>query len=212
MNNKAFTLLELLMAVGVSVLLLTGVYGFFIVSNQTYSAGVSGENLQDAANTILGRITEGDTESGNIYRLSTGVSFMVPNGVGTALYTCGGLAQTTPCNATYPYSEIYYCQDSPCTPTDSTARWYYLNGAGTSIMYHYPGEPNNQDITLYTAPSGSTLSLLFSPAQVGNPAQASTKVVEINVDLTQNVSNSITNSRLKASGDALTYVLMRNHP
>ncbi|MDE2027324.1 MAG: type II secretion system protein [Candidatus Omnitrophica bacterium] len=211
-NNRGFTLLELLMAVAFSVLLLTAVYGFFNATNQTYSAGISGQNLQDAAHIILSKITEGETESGNIYRLATGVAFLVPNGVGTALYTCGGGTQTAPCNTNNPYGELYYCQDSPCTPTDATARWYYLNSAGTAVMYHYPGEPNNQDITIYTAPSGSTLSLRFSPAQVGSPLASSTKTVEIDVDLTGNVSANITNRRLITSGDVSTYVLLRNHP
>ena len=37
MNNKAFTIVELMLAVGFSVLLLTGVYGFYTAASQVYS-------------------------------------------------------------------------------------------------------------------------------------------------------------------------------
>jgi Tfp pilus assembly protein PilW len=42
MNNQAFSLVELMMAVAFSVLLMTGVYGFYNTASQTYSSGVSG--------------------------------------------------------------------------------------------------------------------------------------------------------------------------
>ena len=52
-NNKAFTLVEMMIAVAFSVLLLTGVYGFYDVSSQSYNSGISGQTLQDGANTII---------------------------------------------------------------------------------------------------------------------------------------------------------------
>jgi hypothetical protein len=210
-NNKALILVELMMAVAFSVLLMAGVYGFYDAASQSYSSGVSGQNLQIGTNIVLSRIIEGDTESGAVYRLSTAVSYMIPNGSGNELYTCGGNPQATPCNAGQPNSELYFCQDSPCTDTDATARWYYLNSTGTAVMYHYPGEA--QDETIYTAPKGSALTLRFSPAVVGTPLN----VVEIDVALRLNLSAAtvVTNTRsstTSGSGAASTFVLLRDHP
>lgn len=209
MGHKAFTLTELILSISFSVLLMTGVYSFYNASSKVYTSGVAGQNLQNGANIVLSHIIEGDTEAGVVYRLSTGVSYMIPNGAGGALYTCGGAAQATPCNANNVSGELYYCQDSPCTSNDATARWYYLNSTGTALMYHYPNCIKDQ--TVYQAPTGATLSLRFSPAQVGTPAAASANVVEIDVDLSQSISPAKANSRTN-SGDASTFVLLRNHP
>jgi prepilin-type N-terminal cleavage/methylation domain-containing protein len=212
MNNHAFTLIEMMMAVAFSVLLMTGVYGFYNASSQVYSTGISGQALQDAANIVLSKIIEGKTESGTVYRLSTAVSFMIPNGAGSALYVCGGGTQTTSCNTSNTSSELYYCQDNPCTgSTDATARWYYLNSTGTSIIYHHPASNGGTiEEKIYTAPTGSTLKLRFSPAQANN--QTLPNVVEIDVDLTGNLSANVTNARLTTSGDVSTFVFLRNHP
>jgi hypothetical protein len=198
-----------MMAVAFSVLLFTGVYGFYNASSQTYSAGVAGQNLQDGSDIILTKITEGESETGTVYRLSTAISYLIPNGTGTSLYTCGGATQILPCNSTYPNSELYYCQDSPCTPTDSTARWYYLNSAGTSVIYHHPSVSGGGTVeeTVYKAPTGSTMVLRFESA-TGTPAN----VVEVDAALTQNLASNVTNARMATSGSGTTYVLLRDHP
>ncbi len=103
LNNNAFTLMELMMAVSFSVLLMTGIYGFYNASNQVYNSGVSEQNLQTAANIVLSKIIEGETESGVVYRLSTAASYMIPNGTGNYLYSCGGSPRATPCNAKQPF-------------------------------------------------------------------------------------------------------------
>jgi hypothetical protein len=209
MDHHAFTLTELMVAVAFSVILLTGVCGFYSVSSQTYSSGISGEGLQDAANIVIKKTLEGESESGTVYRLATGVSYMIPNGVGAALYTCGGATQAAPCNANNATGEIYYCQDSPCSTADATARWYYLNSAGTSIIYHHPASGGGTvEETIYKAPKGSTMSLRFSPAAVSIPAN----VVEIDVALSQNLPSNVTNKRLAVTGAASTFILLRNHP
>lgn len=195
----------MMIAISFTVFLMMGVFGFYDVASQSYNSGISGQNLQDGANLVLSKITKGDLESALIYRLDTGESYLVPNGVGSALYTCGGAQQSAPCNTTWTSSELYYCQDSPCTPGDSTARWYYLNSAGTAIKYHYPGEASNQDITLYSAPTGSSMSLRFASAT------ASTNVVRIDAALTKNLFAGVTNLRLASSGAVTTFVLLRNH-
>ena len=210
MNNKAFTLLEMLMAVGFTVLLMAGVYGFYNTSAQVYSSGISGEALQGGANIILSKIINGATEFGTVYRLSTAVSYVIPNGNTNYLYSCGAAPQIPPCNANNPSGEIYFCQDAPCLgPNDLTARWYYLNSNGTSIIYHHPSATGIIDENIFTAPEGSTLKLRFSPATVNIN---STNVVEIDVALLQNVADNVTNNRIAASGAASTFVLLRNHP
>ena len=160
---------------------------------------------------VISKIIEGETESNVVYRLSTAVSYMIPNGTTGFLYTCGAALQTAPCNTSNTSGEIYFCQDTPCTAADSTARWYYLTSAGTSIKYHYPGGATDQAI--YTAPKGSIMELRFLPAAVG----ASANVVEIDVALRLNLStpNVIKNSRTSStsgSGASSTFVLLRNHP
>ena len=216
-NNNAFTLVELLMAVGFTVLLMTGVFSFYNASNQIYSSGISGQILQNGANILLSKIIEGGMEAGVVHRLSTAEAYAVactsnctPNPI--VSYSCGGAPQGTPCNVNNPYSELYFCEDDPsthpCGPTDTTARWYYLNSTGTSVLYHYPG--GGADEKIYTAPEGSTLSLRFSPyvVTIPNPTpppptlNVITQDVEIDVALTKNSS----------SGAASTFVFMRNHP
>jgi hypothetical protein len=205
-SRKAITLTEMMIAIAFTVFLMMGVYGFYNVAGQNYTSGIKGQTLQDGANIVLNKIVKGDEETGVVYRLETGDTYLIPNGVGTALYTCGGAAQSAPCNATWVSSELYYCQDSPCLPTDATARWYYLNSTGTSIMYHYPGEANNTDKSIYTAPTGSSLVLRFMAAP------SLTNVLRIDAALTTNLAANITNLRLAASGAVTTYVLLRNHP
>lgn len=220
-TNPGFTSIELVMAVALSVVLMTGVYGFFTASNQSYSTGVSAQNLQGGVNTALSKIIEGETESGTVYRLSTAVTYTVactsncaPNPV--VSYTCGGNQQNSPCNTNNPFGELYFCQDdltqnNPagyCNYNDATARWYYLNSAGTAVIYHHPKTGGGTiEETLYTAPTGSTLTLRFSGAAVNN----SSHVVEIDIALTQILAANITNKKLAVSGAASTFVLLRGH-
>jgi len=207
--NKGFNMVEMMIAVGLTVLLMAGVYGFYTTSAQFYNAGVSAQTLQDGTNVVLRKIMAGETESGTIYRLSTAVSYMVPNGTANYMYTCGGNAQATPCNSSNTAGELYYCQDTPCTSVDSTARWYYLNSTGSAVIYHHPKNGSTVEEVIYQAPAGSTLNLRFSPGSVSTPAD----VIEIDVDLGRNYASGTTNSRMTSvSGDASTYVLLRNHP
>jgi len=210
MNNKAFSLVELMIAVAFSVLLLTGVFAFYNVASQSYTSGVSAQTLQDGAGIVLSKIIEGEIESGVVYRLSSAVSYMIPNGAVNALYSCGGAPQATPCNAANIFSELYYCQDSPCGGAgDLTARWYYLNSSGSAVLYHHPKVGGGTiEENVYTAPAGSTLTLRFSPAAVNTPLN----VVEIDASLTKNLFANITNKTLATSGSSSTFVLLRNHP
>ena len=195
LNNKAFSLVELMMGVAFSLLLLAGVYGFYNVSSQSYSSGISGQHLQDAANIVLSKIISGAQETdGNTYRLASAVSYFIPNNNPNILY---------------------YCQASPCTAAEPTARWYTLDPTNTKVLYYHPtSNPLGYDI-VYTAPEGSSFfneqtnskTLRFSPAAVTVPAN----VVEIDVALNKILAANITNKKLAVSGAASTFVLLRNH-
>lgn len=199
-NHHGFTLVEMMVAIGFSVLLMTGVYGFYTASSQSYSAGISGQALQEGANIVISKIIEGGREpSGTIVRLGTSMSFYIPNNNPNILY---------------------FCQDSPCSAADGSARWYTLDPTNTEVQYHHPtSNPLGYDI-IYTAPAGSsffnaatnTKTLRFLPPTLGSPLSPSTTVVEIDVALTQTLAPNITNNRLAFSGAASTYVLLRNHP
>jgi hypothetical protein len=186
MNNKAFNLVEMMIAVAFSVILLTGVYGFFNAASQTYTSGVSGQALENGANVILSKILEGATEGnspGTVYRLSTAKSYYIPN-----------------------LNTLYYCQDSPCSAADATARHYTLDLTNTKILYYHPTtNPLGYDI-IYQAPTGSTLILRFLPATAHTSF-----AVEIDVALKENLAAIITNQRLAVSGTASTFVLLRDH-
>ncbi|MBF0570984.1 MAG: hypothetical protein HQL12_03840 [Candidatus Omnitrophica bacterium] len=196
MNNKAFTLLEMLMAVSFSVLLLTGVYGFYNASSQSYSAGISGQILQDGADIVINKIIEGGTEpGGGVFRLATGYSFYITNDPNI----------------------LYYCQNSLCTASDPTARWYTLDPTNTQVLYHHPtSNPLGYDV-IYSAPAGSSFfnqatnskTLRFSYATYNGKTLPN--VAEIDVALTANVPMGTTNNRVAASGSASTFVLLRDH-
>ena len=199
MNKKAFTLLELMMAVAFSVLLLTGVFGFYNAANQLYSSGITAQNLQDGANIVLNKLIEGQAESNTVYRLETSASFYIPTGNSNTLYFC----QYNPSN-------------TPCSTSDPTVRWYTLDPTSTSLRYYHPTSNSLGYDTVYSAPIGTTISIRFSPVQQPNPSPppptiAIPNLLEIDVALIQNVSPTITNNRLINSGAASTYVLMRNH-
>jgi len=191
-DQKGFSFVELMMAVGFTLILMAGVYGFYNSSGQIYSSGIAGQTLQDGANTVIRKIIDGQVEADKItYRLATSASYFIPDG--------------NP-------SQLYFCQDNsltnPCSPADTTARWYNLDPTNTSLRYYHPtANPLGYDV-LYTAPAGSTLTLRFAPPTPPPPPavgyQAS--VVQIDVALIQNLNNKVA-----ASGTATTYVLLRNH-
>jgi len=211
-SHHGFTLTEMMIAVAFSVLLLTGVYSFYVTSSQSYSSGIAGQTLQSAANTILNKIVEGESESGTIYRLSTAFSYQIPDGTAGHLYTCGGASTATPCNATTTFSELYFCQlTNPvvaCSSANATARWYYLNSTGTTVFYHHPKSGGGTvEETIFKAPTNTTITLRFSPA-TAVPAN----VVEVDVALVTTLAARVTNKVLATTGSASTFVLLRNHP
>ena len=206
LNKNAFTMIEMMMAVGFSVLLLTGVYGFYNAASQSYSSGISSQILQDGANIVISKIMEGqwEAQTSAVYRVSTSAAYYIPNNLSNILYFC----QDNPL-------------EDPCTPTERSVRSYTVDASNQHVLYYHPtSNPLGYDI-IYTAPAGSTLNVRFSPAQQPNPTPPPAyttipNVIEIDVALLQNLSSTgATNKRTSTtsgSGAATTFVLLRNHP
>ena len=87
--------------------------------------------------------------------------------------------------------------------TDGIERRYYLNPAGTSLLYNHPTAKGTVDEVIYTAPAGNTLALRFW-VLAGTPYTNVT--LGIDVGLSQNVSGRT------VSGSTTTMINIRNHP
>ena len=164
-NNRAFTLVEIMIAATIAVIVIGIVLGFYSFSNQAYSMGVSRQQLQDDANIILTKIIEGKSEPGGVFRLSEAVSYNI---VGI--------------------SELHF------VGTDSIERWFSLDNSSTSIIYHHPtiSSPAGEDETICRVPTGSTITLRFS---IPSGAQYTGVVIGIDAAETKNVSgNTISGS------------------
>ena len=185
MNKKGFTLVEIMMATLISVVLFVGIFNFYYVSKSIYALGIARQALEDGAHVVVSKMIEGGTEAGGgTYRLAQGVSYCIGSGA-----SCG----------TVTTSELHF------RGTDSIERWYSLNNTNTALIYHHPiaGSPGGADETIYTAPMGAAMTLLFWIPAVNNyPAAA----VGVNVTLTKNVFGK------NVTGSAATVVTLRNHP
>ncbi len=183
-NKKAFTLVEAMMATAFSVLLMLIVTNFYSVTRTVYSSGLSRQQLEDAANIVLGKIIEGATEPGGVYRLAQAVSYCFGPGIN--------------CTPSSP-SQLYF------TGADGIERWYYLNSTSTALIYHHPtvAGPQGADEIIYTAPAGATLTLNFWPPTAIDPNfKYPAADVGVSVTLTQNT----------LTGSVSTLVDLRNHP
>lgn len=172
-NNRAFTLTEILVASLIALSLIGAVTSFYILSNRTYSVGVAKQWLQDSANIILTKIIDGKQEPGGVIRLCEAVSYNIVN-----------------------ISELHF------TGIDGVERWFRLDNSSTNLIYHHPTASGTIDETIYSAPTGTTITLRFS-TPLG--AQYTGVVVGIDAALAKNVSGSA------VSGSASTYVNIRNH-
>ncbi len=178
-NKKAFTLVEIMVSTACTLALILAVYNFYNLTKQVYTSVLSRQTLQDGANIVLSKIIEGGTEPTGVFRLAQGASYCIGSGL-----SCGTI------NA----SELHFWG------TDSIERWYFLDNARTSLMYHHPtaANPAGADERVYAAPKGSILTLLFWIPTGNYPAAD----VGVNVALTQNT----------ITGSVTTQINLRNHP
>lgn len=189
LNNRAFSITELLTALGISAILCTGVYGTYITAQQFYARTISEQGLQRDAAILMDTIIKGKTPMpGTIYRLSEGSSFY----------------QLSP-------SEIRF------VGVDGKCRGWRLSADGASVI-HYLIDPSSiypsclfyaslgclacgneqDDVIVYTAPQGAALGLRFWQL-------ASATSVGIDVGISRQTAGRT------VSGSVSTIVNMRNH-
>lgn len=189
LNNRAFTIIEVLTALAISGMLCITIYGTYITVQQFYTSTISEQSLQRDAAILMDTIIKGKIPApGTIYRLSEASSF----------YQLGP-------------SEIRFMG------LDKNCRGWKLSGDGASVIHYYvPSAPipedcpydialgclacgNEQnDVIVYTAPQGATLGLRF-----WQPASATS--VGIDVGITRTTAGKT------VSGSVSTVVNMRNH-
>lgn len=190
-NNKAFTLIELLMATGISVLLLGLVLSIFITTKQFYVTNIVGQNLQRDADIILNKIIRGGREPAGIFRLSEATS-CASSTIPLATFACPeSLSQLS-------FAGI-----------DGKKRWVQLSGDGKSIIYHHPTVNGDQDQIIYTAPRGAVLTLRFWIRTLPNSIIPDPVFFNIDVGIDVAITQTILNRTV--SGSASTMINLRNH-
>jgi competence protein ComGC len=132
-ENKAYTLVEVLIATVFSVILVGAVVNAYSSTKQIYSTGIAGGGLQDGANAILTKMIGGKSEPTGTYRLEEAVSYTIPS-----------------------LSQLNF------VGTDAVQRWYYLNAGATAVLYHHPTAGGTINETIYTAPANTIITLRFS--------------------------------------------------
>ena len=133
MHNKAFTLVEILLATTITVSMMGAVFSFYYLTNNASSTGIPRQQLQNDASVILSKIIEGKSEPGGVFRLSEMVSY---NRVSI--------------------SELHF------TGIDGIERWILLDATSGSVIYHHPTAAGPADEIIYSAPPGVTVTLRFS--------------------------------------------------
>lgn len=186
-NQKAFTLVELMVSVVLAVVMAIAAYGAVVTAQRISEAGSAEQDLQLTANTIMNKIVKGNLEPSGFVRLSEAATYDTSNGISDFRFTIG---------------------------TDTTIRRYYLSADGRQILYNHPSSTGAvQDEVIYTAPANTVITLRFyAPTPVVLPAQGGPGdvyngvVIAIDVGLSTNVRGRTIN------GSASTWVNLRNHP
>ena len=143
-------------------------------SKQICTSVSADQDLQQTANVIMNKIIKGGSEPGGIFRLSEATSYTITS-----------------------ISELRF------VGTDGTERRYFLNNAGNQILYRHPTASGTQDQVMYTAPTGTTLTLRFWPL-------AGSTYANITIGIDVRLSRSV-NGRT-VTGSVTTLINIRNHP
>ena len=179
-NQKAYTFMEVLIAIALSIILTGALIAAFLMAQQTCAKVSAEQNLQQIANVIMRKIIKGSPKSGGLHRLNQAISFDFNN-----TYTAN------------VSGELNF------QGTDGVNRSFYINTAGTSILYHDPGV-GGADEVIYTAPPGMALVLQFWPGSLEGAVYSGVDV-GINVGLIQSIKGQT------VSGSLQTFVNIRNH-
>ena len=125
---------EMMIASVVAVIVITSVWGVFIMAKKFYATGITSQELQRDVSEALSRMVKGKAEGGTRYGLRSAVSFAIPS-------------------TGQPAPSIDF------VGTDGNKRTYYLTAAG--IMYSSATQaPNPQNI--YSPPANAVATLQFS--------------------------------------------------
>ena len=130
---RGFTLVELMVAVGLSTLLTGALLAALTSSRQLCTSIAADQDLQQTSNVIMNKIIKGSKETNGTFRLSEARSYTIAT-----------------------LTELHF------TGTDGIERRYFLSDGGTKLWYRHPVAGVTKDELLYKTPKGTTLTLRFS--------------------------------------------------
>jgi len=136
-NNKAHTLVEILVASTILVLLFAFVLGAFVFTKGVSYFSIAEYNLQRDANILMGKIIRGMSEQGGHFGLRSSASFILP--------------VTNPAG-----SEIDF------VGTDARTRKYFLSGR--SVVYESPFQVPVQKSVFTAAADAGVILRFWEPA------------------------------------------------
>ena len=131
-DKRGFTLMELLVAVGLSAMFTGLVLAALVSARQICTSITADQDLQQTANVVMNKIIKGGSEPGGTFRLSEATSYTIAN-----------------------ISELHF------VGTDGIERRYFLDNTGKELWYRHPGTGGTSDELIYKAPTGTTLTLRF---------------------------------------------------
>jgi prepilin-type N-terminal cleavage/methylation domain-containing protein len=183
-NNRAFTLVEILVAVAISVMLCGAVLGTYIMVERFYATNILGQNLQRDADILMDKIIKGKTiEPGGFFRLSEATSFL----------------QLNINNLRFKGSH-FNCGGYKLSANGVSVIHYFVAGSSSQDCFLFG---NEQDDVIYTTPKGAALTLRF-----WEPVGAQYAGIDVGVDVA--ISQKIVGKTV--SGSATTMLNIRNHP
>jgi prepilin-type N-terminal cleavage/methylation domain-containing protein len=181
LDRRGFTLVELVVGIGLSAILTGLILAALTSSRQICTSVTADQDLQQTANVNMNKIIKGGQEPGGIFRLSEAASYTIPN-----------------------VSELHFIG------IDGVERFYFLQNAGTELRYHHPTAGGTLDELLYKAPAGTTLTLRFWPLITPSiPGASPTLYTNITVGIDFGLSKTV-NGRIVV-GSATTMINIRNH-
>ena len=152
-GEKGFTLMELLITVGLSALLTGAILAALTTSRQVCATVTADQDLQQTANVIMNKIIKGSAETGGTFRFSEAVSYTITsisdlNFIGTD----GTTRRYFQSN-----NELWYNHPVGGNPTDELL---YRAPAGTTLTVRFWPESTNItigiDVGLSRAVNGRT--------------------------------------------------------
>lgn len=172
-KTKGFTIAEILVAGAILVPIFFAIVGASIMLRNVCYTSIAAHELQRGMNIVMNYIIKHGPGETEYNGLRSATAYTIP--------------VTNPAG-----SEIRF------TDTNGVVRRYYLSN--NSIIYESPTAAQATQ-TIYTAPAGSQITLLFVSA-----LPAGNEVVRVYMAVTRNIAGKL------VSGDLNTYVDLKNVP